>query len=622
MGNPVGSYACRQKTHKKIHLEQTKNKAAYSWESKSYIIQNSQIAKVKDARHATPRHATPRQLSRLALLSLILLISLFENAIAGTLFTASAPFTPGAPSQNIVRQRWAEMISPSAFSEPTATINLFDDATVSVTWLAHDPLVLGNGLMHRADPNSCNGCSLGIGVSGNQLNGFAYINGKQYSIETNNLTKTTRYLISELQNVLLDPRNTGNDAVTVQSAPAPLLPASGISPTIDVLMLVTPQLLASDPLVTELTTYVGILNNAFQINSVNKTVRVVGVRTVAANIDGMNASDAVLKMAYNGDGVMDEIHAERDLLGADLVALFANFTGGASGAAISTGYITAYNPFAGFSISEYSRPTGAIYAPEIFAHEVGHNLGAGHIYPSVSLVPSQGIFPYSCGHRLANLPAPGTPAARTIMTYPSYCEPSLPYPCDLVPSFSDPLVSHRGQPSGIANFADNGRTVRETADYVSNLRPDGGLAGKVELETYGGSTTLGARVGAFQQTKVNYQVRNIVGRATNVVMQFNFTDALNRRPYVYFIDPTPFTVAATNNSSIGNSSGLASPIGGVECNFAWIDTQATIYFDFIVEHSSAGRPSVTFNMFADQIDLNPANNTVVHDIILQYPLQN
>ena len=125
------------------------------------------------------------------------------------------------------------MISPSAFSDPAATINLFDDATVFVTWLAHDPLVLGTGLMHRANPNSCNGCSLGIGVSGDQLNGFAFVNGKQFSIETSNLTKTARYLISELQNVVLDPRNTGNDAVTVPSAPAPLLPAGSPSPYVD-----------------------------------------------------------------------------------------------------------------------------------------------------------------------------------------------------------------------------------------------------------------------------------------------------------------------------------------------------------------------------------------------------
>ena len=278
------------------------------------------------------------------------------------------------------------MISPSAFSDPTATINLFDDATVSVTWLAHDPLVLGTGLMHRANPNSCNGCSLGIGVSGNQLNGFAYINGKQYSIETNNWTKPPTYLISELQNVVLDPRNTGNDAVTVKRALAPLLPAGSPSPYVDVLMLVTPQLLAIDPLVPQLNIYVGILNNAFQINSVNKIVRVVGVRTVAANIDGMNASDAVLKMAYNGDGVMDEIHAARDLLGADVVALFANNTGGASGAAMNLLTINGYSELSGFSIIEYSRPTAPIYAPQIFAHELGHNFGAGHIYPNPSTV--------------------------------------------------------------------------------------------------------------------------------------------------------------------------------------------------------------------------------------------
>lgn len=422
--------------------------------------------------------------------------------------------------------------------------------------------------------------------------------------------------------MLLDPRNTGNDAVTVQSAPA-LLPAGSPSLYLDVLMLVTPQLLASDPGVPLLDTYLGILNNAFQINSVNKTLRVVGIRTVAANIDGMNAQDAVEKMSINGDGVMDEIHAERDLLGADVVALFAKRTGGGSGAAIQLRGIDGYVETTGFSIMEYSTPASPIYAPEIFAHEVGHNLGAGHIYPSVSTVPCRGIFPYSCGHRLANLPAPGTSAARTIMTYPAYCQPSQPYPCNLIPSFSDPFVFYRGQPTGITNVADNGRTVRETAEFVSNLRPDGGLAGKVELISYTPNWELGSRVGAIQQMRLIYQVRNIVGRASNAVIQFNFTESLNRPPLYYRILPTPFTVAATNNSSVGNCSGMESPIGTVECRFAWIDTQAFFEVPFTVEYSSAGiRPFFTFKLFADQNDINPSNNNSEYDYPLPYPVRN
>ena len=137
----------------------------------------------------------------------------------------------------------------------------------------------------------------GFGVSGDQLNGFAYINGKQFAIETSYLTKSTRYLITEFQNVLLDPRNALNDVVSIDGIPLLTVPTGSISTKIDMLVLVTPQLLASDPQLPELNTYIAILNNALQINSVNKTIRRVGVRTVAANIEGMNAFDSLNMLA-------------------------------------------------------------------------------------------------------------------------------------------------------------------------------------------------------------------------------------------------------------------------------------------------------------------------------------
>lgn len=203
------------------------------------------------------------------------------------------------------------------------------------------------------------------------------------------------------------------------------------------------------------------------------------------------------------------------------------------------------------------------------------------------------------------------------MTYGAYCQSS---PCDLIPSFSDPLVSYRGQPTGIANFADNGRTVRENADYISGLRPEGGFAGGVDLISYTPNYKLGSRVGAIQQLRMSYVVGTIAGRATNVTTQFNFTDGFSRRPLYYRILPDPFTVAATSNSSVGNCSGMASPVGTVECHFAWIDTQGLVEIPFIVEYSSSGlRPSFTFKLFADQFDVNPSNNNSEYEIPLAYP---
>ena len=206
------------------------------------------------------------------------------------------------------------------------------------------------------------------------------------------------------------------------------------------------------------------------------------------------------------------------------------------------------------------------------------------------------------------------------MTYPAYCQS---FPCDLIPSFSDPLVFYRGQPTGIANFADNGRTVREEADFVSSLRPEGGLVGGVDLIAFSASMELGSRMGAIQQLIVTHAIGTIAGRATNVVTQFNFTESFSRTPLFYRILPTPFVIPATNNSSVGNCSGLSNPNGTVECRFAWVDTQGIAYIPLIVEYSSAGvRPSFTFKVFADQFDVNPLNNNDIYEFPLPYPTRN
>ncbi len=95
-----------------------------------------------------------------------------------------------------------------------------------------------------------------------------------------------------------------------------------------------------------------------------------------------------------------------------------------------------------------------------FAHELGHNFGAGH---DIDTSPSGGIFDYSYGY-CGRDNGEGSPNWATIVSYTSGCGASR------IPYFSTPNHTYNGDPLGAAD-RDNGRTMNETREFIMNYFP-------------------------------------------------------------------------------------------------------------------------------------------------------
>jgi hypothetical protein len=189
--------------------------------------------------------------------------------------------------------------------------------------------------------------------------------------------------------------------------------------------------------------------NAALLNSqAGAQLRLVQCVEVSYAESGSSPTD-LARLANRADGTMDEIHSIRDAYGADLVSLLTH-----TGDYLGYAYITA-TPQTAFSVVGWGSATAPAY---IFAHEVGHNLGAGHARP----VGPAGKFDYSYGYWDQHDPS----AWRTIVAQ---------YGGELIPYYSNPRVAFNGQPTGVdasdvANSADNARTVSLHASLVSNFR--------------------------------------------------------------------------------------------------------------------------------------------------------
>jgi hypothetical protein len=212
-------------------------------------------------------------------------------------------------------------------------------------------------------------------------------------------------------------------------------------------------------------------NSAYATSGVTQRVRLAHAQRVAYTEVGNFSTN--LNNLRSGAAGLETVPALRNVYTADLVSLFVRpVAPTACGIAfIMTSVSTAFAPN-GFSVVDApcSSPNGTL------AHEFGHNMGLRHDW-----YMDAGVTPFTYAHGYVNLAA----RFRTIMAYPDACS-SQAFSCTRLLAFSNPDLTHLGQPMGVHGGtstacttgnamnmscdADERRALNNTALSVANFR--------------------------------------------------------------------------------------------------------------------------------------------------------
>ncbi len=189
-------------------------------------------------------------------------------------------------------------------------------------------------------------------------------------------------------------------------------------------------------------------NQGYENSDVDQRIQIVH-RVEVDYDESDNSSTDLARLRNTSDGFMDNVHALRDEYSADMVSLFVNDFD-----ACGRGYLMTTPSYSfessGFSVVKTECATG-YYS---FAHELGHNQGAGH-----DVGNGGGSYPYSQGY------VDPDGGFRTIMAF----NPSDGY-VPRINRWSNPDQTYNGDPIGVAGVSDNRRTLNENAIYAANWR--------------------------------------------------------------------------------------------------------------------------------------------------------
>ncbi|MDB5318911.1 MAG: conserved repeat domain protein [Phycisphaerales bacterium] len=190
----------------------------------------------------------------------------------------------------------------------------------------------------------------------------------------------------------------------------------------------------------------------------NVVLRLVHTEQIAYSNDNGDIGTDLNRLQGTNDGFMDGVHALRNTYGADLVSLIStpSFRGGLANLLVDP---NAFNR----QTEAFSVISADAIGPGSFvmAHEMGHNMGAGHERDN-NVDPTPDVaYPYAFGYHFT-----GNNGVEygDIMSYQGL---TLPY-------FSTPTISYQGQPigkpAGDPNAADLKSVFLQTAPIVAAYR--------------------------------------------------------------------------------------------------------------------------------------------------------
>ena len=191
-------------------------------------------------------------------------------------------------------------------------------------------------------------------------------------------------------------------------------------------------------------------NQVFANCGITARLRLVYQSKVGYQENG-DFGDHLSRLAGTNDGNMDDIHAIRDAVGADLVALLVQDGEYCGLAYLMTSLSTGFASSA-FSVTNWGCAVGNL----TFAHELGHNMGCAHDRDNAG----SALFSYSYGHRFFGN---GGTQYRTVMSYS---------PGSRIGYFSNPNVNFDGTATGVNNSEDNVRSINNAAATIAQWRSE------------------------------------------------------------------------------------------------------------------------------------------------------
>ncbi len=327
------------------------------------------------------------------------------------------------------------------------------------------------------------------------VSGFVHNGAEVWEIESAGHGRSNLYLVDESK---LPPDGhvlSARDSATTQTGtgtPTPTVMASLAEPVVQDLLAVYTAAAASAnggaaALEGKITNAVQAANSAYSNSRVGIVLNIVGMRQVDYTETG-DMGTSLDRLQGATDGFMDEVHALRDQLGADLVSLMTNESN-YCGIAYMAGNAAAY---------AFSVVTPNCFSNHSLAHEIGHNQGNNHDRVSSGGVTGNG---YSYGYRTCdNLALANGQDFRTVMGYPCASSPR-------VNQFSNPdLYYNNAAPMGIsyeanpAQAADNARSMNATAPFIAAYR---GSVGAVAVPVAAPSALTGSAQ-SFSTVNLNW----------------------------------------------------------------------------------------------------------------------
>lgn len=416
---------------------------------------------------------------------------------------ADAPPMPGLLRSRAVNIDISNLSNNQAdfmFGAPSQlTLNLFDDVTVLADLVLAQPRPTGApGYVWYGNVVGDDLSDVQFIVTPDFVQGTVIYNNRTYKIDAYG---TSTYTISELDPEAIVPL-LQDDAVIPDGTPtgAPARPNydeanADTAEFIDVLIVYTQAVEnskgGSAQAVAEAESLITLTNAGYEASGISQRLRLAGTHKTGL-VETTADLGVYLDQITNADGVMDEVFAVRDSVGADLVALIVDNSPNLLYCGIA--WLPKPNRTTtedrGFSVTELICGGGNLSFP----HELGHNMGASHNVENGGGA-NGGIFSYSFGYY-------DNGNFRTVMSYSNPCTSG----CTRVNRWSNPGLTYNGRATGtnsgtyfgVPFQTRNYQTLNDTAIEVANYRqskiqvvPPVGLNSPTGRVTVGASTQIG-----------------------------------------------------------------------------------------------------------------------------------